>query len=88
MEPVAAVPALAAPPAPAVELWRDFRRNRGAILGLAVVVGLIVIALLADVIAPYDPAEQYRDATLHAPACCWDSSPASSAAVSSSPSCG
>ncbi|MEP6740216.1 MAG: ABC transporter permease subunit, partial [Caldimonas sp.] len=50
-----------------VELWRDFRRNRGAVIGLAVVVLLVLVALLANVIAPYDPSEQYRDATLHAP---------------------
>ncbi|HEX7437964.1 MAG TPA: ABC transporter permease subunit [Caldimonas sp.] len=54
-------------PSPAVELWRDFRRNRGAIIGLAVVVALVLCALLADVIAPHPPNEQYRDATLKAP---------------------
>ena len=58
----------AAPPSPWLDLWRDFRRNRGAIIGMVIVVALLAAALLADVIAPYDPAEQYRDATLHAPA--------------------
>ena len=56
-----------APPSPAIELWRDFRRNRGAVIGLAIVVALLLCALLADVIAPYSPSEQYRDATLKAP---------------------
>lgn len=55
------------PLTPAAELWRDFRRNRGALIGLAVVVALVLCALLADVIAPYPPNEQYRDATLKAP---------------------
>ena len=35
-------------------------------IGLAVI-ALIAVALLADVIAPYSPSEQYRDATLRAP---------------------
>ena len=56
-----------APPSPLAELWRDFRRNRGAVIGLGIVVLLVLTALLANVIAPYDPSEQYRDATLRAP---------------------
>jgi dipeptide transport system permease protein len=62
-----AVAVLQAPPGPVAELWRDFRRNRGAIIGLVIVIALVLCALLADVIAPYSPSEQYRDATLHAP---------------------
>lgn len=56
-----------APPSPAAELWRDFRRNRGAIIGLVVVVLLVLCAVLADVIAPYSPSEQFREATLKPP---------------------
>jgi dipeptide transport system permease protein len=56
-----------APPSPIAELWRDFRRNRGAVLGLAVVVALVLCALLADVIAPYSPIEQFQDAPLKPP---------------------
>jgi dipeptide transport system permease protein len=56
-----------APPSPAAELWRDFRRNRGAVVGLAVIVLLVLVALLADIVAPYSPSEQYRDATLRPP---------------------
>jgi len=56
-----------APPSPLDELWRDFRRNRGAMIGLAVVIALVLAALLADVIAPYSPREQYPDAVLKAP---------------------
>jgi peptide/nickel transport system permease protein len=35
--------------------WRSFARNPLAVLGLCIVVLLIVVALLADVIAPYSP---------------------------------
>ena len=59
--------ALAAPLSPSRELWRDFRRNRGAVIGLAIVIALLLTALFADVIAPYSPSEQYRDATLKPP---------------------
>ena len=54
-------------PSATAELWRDFRRNRGAVIGLALVIGLVLCALLADVGAPYSPSEQYRDATLRPP---------------------
>ncbi|HEY8710815.1 MAG TPA: ABC transporter permease subunit [Burkholderiaceae bacterium] len=56
-----------APPSPFAELWRDFRRNRGALIGLAVIVALVLVALLANVIAPYSPKEQYTDAVLQPP---------------------
>lgn len=68
--PMSAVPdatVLQAAPSPWAELWRDFRRNRGAMIGLAVVVALVLAALLADVIAPHSPSEQFREATLRAP---------------------
>ncbi len=59
--------AAARPPAPWLALWHDFRRNRGAVVGLVVVLGLVLTAALANAIAPYDPTEQYRDATLRPP---------------------
>ena len=55
------------PPSPLGELWRDFRRNRGAMIGLVVIVVLVLCALLADLIAPYSPKEQFTDAVLKAP---------------------
>ncbi|MES2992100.1 MAG: ABC transporter permease subunit [Pseudomonadota bacterium] len=55
------------PPSPFAELWRDFRRNRGAMVGLVVIVALLLCALLADVIAPYSPKEQFTDAVLKPP---------------------
>ena len=35
--------------------WRTFSRNRLAMLGLAIVVALVLVALFADVLAPYSP---------------------------------
>jgi ABC-type antimicrobial peptide transport system, permease component len=78
-----------APPSPARELWRDFRKNRGAVIGLVVLGLLVFCALFADVISPYDPSEQFRDATLRAPSLTsagghvFSSAPTRSAATSS-----
>ncbi len=55
------------PPSRAADLWRDFRRHRGAVIGLGVIVVLVLCALLADVIAPYSPKEQFTDAVLRPP---------------------
>jgi peptide/nickel transport system permease protein len=38
--------------------WERFKRNRMAVVGLVIMVALILLALLAPVIAPHDPAEQ------------------------------
>ena len=57
------------PPHPARELWRHFRQNRGAVIGLAVVLLMLLGAIFADVIAPHSPILQYRDATLAPPVC-------------------
>jgi peptide/nickel transport system permease protein len=60
----------AAPPEPGVpvsaskpigqfaDIWRRFRRNRLAMVGLAIVAVLLVVAALASWITPYDPFEQ------------------------------
>ena len=71
MTPVAATAEareIQAPPSPLREFWHYFRENGGAVVGLYVVIGLIVVAALADVIAPHSPFEQYRDALLQPPA--------------------
>jgi dipeptide transport system permease protein len=57
-----------APPHPLREFWDYFRQNRGAVIGLAIVTGLILLALLAEVVAPHSPIEQFRDSTLVPPA--------------------
>jgi len=59
---------LKAPPGPLAEFWGHFRRNRGAVLGLAIVLTLSFVAIFADIVAPYDPAEQFRDFVLLPPA--------------------
>jgi ABC-type dipeptide/oligopeptide/nickel transport system permease subunit len=38
--------------------WRRFARNPGAVFGLAVFLGIVVMALFADGLAPYDPIAQ------------------------------
>ena len=35
--------------------WCSFARNRLALLGLAIVIGLVLVAVFADVLAPYSP---------------------------------
>jgi len=54
-------------PGPLEEFWRAYAQNRGALIGLAVVVILIALALTANVVAPYSPNEQYREFTLTPP---------------------
>lgn len=51
---------LKAPPGPWAEFWGHFRRNKGAVLGLAIVLTLSFVAIFAEFVAPYDPAEQFR----------------------------
>ncbi|TCT04439.1 dipeptide ABC transporter permease DppC [Paralcaligenes ureilyticus] len=55
------------PPGPLAAFWGDFRRNKGAVLGLAYIVVMLVIALGAGWLAPHDPTMQYRDALLQPP---------------------
>ncbi|HDR9486948.1 MULTISPECIES: ABC transporter permease subunit [Burkholderia] len=43
------------------EFWANFSRNRGAVGAGIVVIVLILVALLAPLLAPHNPAEQYRD---------------------------
>jgi dipeptide transport system permease protein len=64
---IAVAPAESEVVSPQRELWRDFQRNRGAMVGLVIIVALVLCALLADVIAPYSPKEQFTDAVLKPP---------------------
>jgi len=41
--------------------WRRLRRDRAAMFGAALVIGIVVLALLAPVLTPHDPTEQFRD---------------------------
>src|SRR5215210_6362767 len=45
----------ATPPHPLREFWSYFSANRGAVAGLAVIVIVLVLALLADLVAPHAP---------------------------------
>jgi peptide/nickel transport system permease protein len=38
--------------------WRRFARNRGAVFGLAVLVGIVLMSVFAPLLAPYDPLAQ------------------------------
>jgi len=56
------------PHQPATErFWRRFRRNRGAMIGLTIVMFVVLLAVLAPVIAPHDPATQYSGRKLEPP---------------------
>ncbi|MGK9175982.1 dipeptide ABC transporter permease DppC [Yokenella regensburgei] len=55
------------PMTPLQEFWHYFKRNKGAVVGLAYVVIMLLIAIFANVIAPHNPAEQFRDALLAPP---------------------
>jgi dipeptide transport system permease protein len=45
----------AAPPGPLREFWVYFSANRGAVAGLFIVVGVLLVAAFANVLAPYPP---------------------------------
>jgi dipeptide transport system permease protein len=55
------------PMTPLQEFWHYFKRNKGAVVGLAYVAVMIIIAVFANFIAPYNPADQFRDALLAPP---------------------
>ncbi|MBP2231497.1 dipeptide transport system permease protein [Azospirillum agricola] len=55
------------PPHPLVEFWYHFKQNKGALLGLVVILLITFVALFAELLAPHDPNIQYRDAILAAP---------------------
>jgi dipeptide transport system permease protein len=63
---IAARPPVA--PGPARLFWHGFAENRGAVVGLAVMVLLVAVALLADAVAPHSPIEQFRAHFLGPPA--------------------
>jgi len=49
------------------EFWHYFRENRGAVIGLWLFAGFVAVAILADLIAPYNPTEQFREHLLQPP---------------------
>jgi len=68
MADVLAAPVAVAAPGRWRDLWRSYSQSRGALIGLALVIALVVLALCADFVAPHPPNEQYRDFTLTPPA--------------------
>jgi dipeptide transport system permease protein len=55
------------PISPLREVWLSMRANRGAMAGLCIIVFIVACAILADVIAPHSPIEQFRDNFLQPP---------------------
>ena len=53
--PASAVSDASAPPGPLAEFWGSFSANRGAVLGLVVVVAVLAMAAFAPCIAPHPP---------------------------------
>jgi dipeptide transport system permease protein len=62
------------PMTPLQEFWHYFKRNKGAVVGL-VYVAMMIIAVFA-LRAPYNPAEQFRDAAGAAGLAGWRQAPA------------
>lgn len=56
-----------APPSSLGAFWSAFAENKGAVLGLAVVVAICLVAIFADWLAPHAPIEQFRDAVMAPP---------------------
>src|SRR5688572_3075663 len=55
MEAPAVAAPTATPPHAVREFWGYFSANHGAVAGLVIIVAVVLVALLADVIAPHDP---------------------------------
>lgn len=49
------------------EFWYYFSMNRGAVIGLTIFVILLFVAAFADIIAPHNPIQQYREFRLIPP---------------------
>ncbi|MBV2182404.1 MAG: dipeptide ABC transporter permease DppC [Castellaniella sp.] len=59
--------AMPAPPGPLKSFWQDFSRNRGALIGLCYILLMLFIAIAANLVAPHDPAAQFREHLLQPP---------------------
>lgn len=49
------------------EFWYFFRQNRGALIGLVIVATFLLIAILAPLLAPYNPAVLHEEAYTYPP---------------------
>lgn len=50
-----------------VEFWRYFRENRGAVIGLVFMAALVLVAVSADLLAPYSYRDLFTDKLLLPP---------------------
>src|SRR6185503_19348179 len=64
---IRSTPRAGAPPHPLHEFWSYFKYNTGAVIGLGLIVALIVLAALADIIAPHSPTATNTSAFLRPP---------------------
>ncbi|MDI7863475.1 ABC transporter permease subunit [Rhizobiaceae bacterium n13] len=58
----------ASQPSALAEFWYYFSRNKGAVIGLAVFLLVLFVAIFAPFVAPHSASEQYRDMLLLPPA--------------------
>ncbi len=65
---LAPVPTQSAPPGPLREFWISFSANRGAVIGLGVVIALLLVAVFAPLIAPHVPDQTNSAVFLKPPA--------------------
>lgn len=54
-------------PHPAQEFWKYFSENKGALAGLIYIIFIVIVAIFANVLAPHNPNDQFRDAILQPP---------------------
>lgn len=59
------------PMTPFQEFWHYFKRNKGAVAGMAYIILMILVAIFAGVLATHAPDEQFRDFLLVPPV--WES---------------
>lgn len=64
---MSSVEAKAGQPSALAEFWYYFSRNKGAVIGLAVFLLVLFVAIFAPVVAPHSASEQYRDMLLLPP---------------------
>lgn len=55
-------------PSPLKEFYLQFVKNKGAVLGLLFLIGMIAVACFAPHLAPHSPIEQFREHMLQPPA--------------------
>ena len=51
--------------------WREFRKNRSAVLGIVVLALIVILAVGADMIAPYLAAIFLRGSSMEPESLCW-----------------